>query len=451
MSVETLDAVDQTAGTGQRRRYALCGLSNRGLSLFALPLLGNSAETDLSAHGELVAILDIDEERVASFNERVAAAPVPFYQPDDFDRMVRETRPDVVLVASPDHTHADYTVRALRHGIDVITEKPMSATCEQVRAMVRAEQESPASIRVAHNFRYPARHRQIKQMLLDGLVGRITSVDYVWSLDTYHGASYFNRWNRQREYSGGLSVHKGTHHFDLINWWLDDVPEQVFGYGARNYYGSESPHNPSKRDGVEYSVAEQRQRCQYFQRWLGAGDIPEDDHLSPRTGAHDLPYAAQYPADKPMYLYDEQIDIEDSYSAVVRYRRGASLSYSVTFSGPWEGYRVGINGTHGRIETAYYDFREHEQPPADSQTVTYYPMFGPRQVHDAANSPGTHGGADPLIRRELFVGATEETRRLSMAADSRQGAYAVAIGEALWRSVRDNRPYTISELLGDID
>ncbi|GAA1628723.1 Gfo/Idh/MocA family oxidoreductase [Kribbella alba] len=361
MSVETLDAVDQTAGTGQRRRYALCGLSNRGLSLFALPLLGNSAESDLSAHGELVAILDIDEERVASFNERVAAAPVPFYRPDDFDRMVRETRPDVVLVASPDHTHADYTVRALRHGIDVITEKPMSATCEQVRAMVRAEQESPASIRVAHNFRYPARH---------------------W----------------QREYSGGLSVHKGTHHFDLINWWLDDVPEHVFGYGARNYYGSESPHNPSKRDGVEYSVAEQRERCQYFQRWLGACDIPEDDHLSPRTGAHDLPYAAQYPADKPMYLYDE-----------------------------------------------------HEQPPADSQTVTYYPMFGPRQVHDAANSPGTHGGADPLIRRELFVGATEETQRLSMAADSRQGAYAVAIGEALWRSVRDNRPYTISELLGDID
>jgi hypothetical protein len=51
----------------------------------------------------------------------------------------------------------------------------------------------------------------------------------------------------------------------------------------------------------------------------------------------------------------------------------------------------------------------------------------------------------------LFVGATEETRRLSMAADSRQGAYAVAIGEALWRSVRDNRPYTIRELLGDLD
>jgi Oxidoreductase family, C-terminal alpha/beta domain len=63
----------------------------------------------------------------------------------------------------------------------------------------------------------------------------------------------------------------------------------------------------------------------------------------------------------------------------------------------------------------------------------------------------THGGADPLIRRELFVGETEESRRLSMAADSRQGAYAVAVGEALWRSVRDNRPYTIRELLGDID
>src|SRR4051795_7379985 len=155
MSVETLSAVAEADHNGHRRRYALCGLSNRGLSLFALPLLGDSADSDMSAHGELVAVVDIDEERVARFNERVAAAPVPYYQPDDFDRMVRETRPDVVLVASPDHTHADYTVRALRHGIEVITEKPMSATCEQVRAMLQAEQESTASIRVAHNFRYP--------------------------------------------------------------------------------------------------------------------------------------------------------------------------------------------------------------------------------------------------------------------------------------------------------
>lgn len=431
--------------TESRRRYVLCGLSNRGLSLFALPLLG--LDGDMSAYGELVGILDIDAERVAAFNAQGTHAPVPYYAPEEFDRMVDETRPDVVLVTSPDYTHAEYAIKALRRGVDVITEKPMAASCEQVRAMRAAERDSTASIRVSHNMRYQPRNRQIKRMLLDGAIGRVTSIDYVWSLDTYHGASYFYRWNRQRRYSGGLSIHKACHHFDLINWWLGDAPEQVFAFGARNYYGSDSPHKPVRPDGSDYSVAEQKERCPYFQRWLGGGDLPLDDHLTPRTGARGLPYGVQYPPDKPIYLYDKEIDVEDTYSAVVRYRGGVSMSYSVTFSGPWEGFKVGINGTHGRIETANYGFRDRSEPPPDSGTVTYYPMFGQRQVHDAATAAGTHGGADPLIRRDLLVGPSAESLELAMPADSLQAGYAVAIGEGVWRSGQDNRPYSIDELL----
>lgn len=421
------------------KRYVLCGLSNRGLSLFARPLLGSGS------YGALVGIVDIDAGRVAAFNAQGGHAPVPYYSADEFDRMVDETKPDVVLVTSPDSTHADYAIRALRRDIDVITEKPMAASCDQVRAMVAAEQESAACIRVAHNMRYEPRNRQIKRMLLDGLIGRITSIDYLWSLDTYHGASYFYRWNRQRQFSGGLSIHKACHHFDLINWWIDDVPEQVFAFGACNYYGADSPHSPSKRDGVAYSVAEQKQRCPYYGRWRGDGDLPADDHLTSSS----LPYDVQYPPDQPIYLYDEAIDIEDTYSAVIRYRGGASMSYSVTFSGPWEGFKVGINGTHGRIETANYSFRDRAEPPPDSRSVTYYPMFGPRQVHDAVTAEGTHGGADRLIRRDLLLGPAAESLELALPADSRQAAYAVAIGEGVWRSVRDNRPYTIDELLNE--
>jgi predicted dehydrogenase len=428
-----------------KRRYVLCGLSNRGLALFALPLLG--LDGDMSLHGELVGILDIDAERVAAFNAQGTHQPVPYYSPDEFDRMVDETAPDVVLVTSPDYTHADYVIRALQRDIDVITEKPMAASCDQVLAMQAAERDSAGSIRVSHNMRYQPRNRQIKRMLQDGLIGRVTSIDYVWSLDTYHGASYFYRWNRQRDYSGGLSIHKACHHFDLINWWIDDIPEQVFAFGGRNYYGAESPYSPSRRDGVAYSVAEQKERCPYFQRWLGSDDLPADDHLTPRTGARGLPYTVQYPPDQPIYLYDKEIDVEDTYSAVVRYRGGASMTYSVTFSGPWEGFKVGINGTHGRIETASYGFRDRNEPPPDSQTVTYYPMFGQRQVHDVTTSEGSHGGADPLIRRDLLVGPSAESLELAMPADSRQAGYAVAVGEALWRSVQDNRPYTIDELL----
>jgi predicted dehydrogenase len=427
-----------------RKRYVLCGLSGRGLRLFGVPLLGpdgpNDTGTDLSEYGELVAVLDIDEDRVARFTKRLTRA-VPFYRPEAFDRMVAETAPDVVLVASPDHTHAEYTVAALRAGVDVVTEKPLAATCEQVRAMLAAERESSASIRVAHNVRYAPRSRRLKQMMLDGLVGAVTNVELVWNVDTVHGSSYFTRWNRQRALSGGLSVHKSCHHLDLVGWLVDDVPEQVFAYGALRYFGPDSPHNP----GADLAPTEQAARCPYYRQWE---DPVLDGFGRPRPAAYGLPYPVQYPADRTRYLYDREIDIEDTYSAVLRYRGGAMMTYSMILSSPWEGYRLAINGTHGRIEADWTTLRGQARP--QHTTITYYPMFGERQVHDVPLATGGHDGADPMLQRDLFAGPSEESLRLGLPADSRQGAYAVAAGEAIWRSAADNRPYAIAELVGDI-
>lgn len=454
----------------RRTRYAVCGLSNRGLSLFVGPLLGlaktggdSRTGDDMSRYGELVAIVDIDPARVARFNE-LTGADIPSYLPDDFDRMVNETAPEVVLVTSPDATHADYATAALARDLDVITEKPMAASCAQVQAILQAERRSRGSVRVAHNLRYTPRTRQLKRMMLDGLVGRVTSVDLTWSVDTFHGSSYFHRWNRRRAWSGGLSIHKACHHFDMVTWLLDDTPEQVFAYGALNFYGPASPHNPANRDGTDVpagaddaagagagsSRRDQRQQCPYHLRWLADDELPDDDHLKPRTGLYGLPYDVQYPPGEPNWIYDPEIDIEDTYSAVVRYRRGASLSYSVTFSGAWEGYRLAINGTHGRIEACSVDFRDGRGETAESAEILYYPMFGPRQRHDITTGKGSHGGADPLIRRDLLLGPSPESRDLRIMADSRQGALAVAMGEAVWRSVADNRPYGIDELLADV-
>jgi predicted dehydrogenase len=443
---------EATGAPPTSKRYAVCGLSNRGLSLFVRPLLGLADESDdVSGHGELVAILDIDAGRVARFNQ-LASRSIPSYLPDEFDRMVDETAPDVVLVTSPDATHVDFATAALRRDLDVITEKPMAATCDQVEAIRSAERRSRGSVRVAHNLRYTSRNRYLKRMLQNGLVGRVTSVELAWSVDTFHGSSYFHRWNRRRAHSGGLSVHKACHHFDLVTWLLDDTPDQVFAYGALNYYGPQSPHNPSARDGIAYSPVEQRRRCPYFRRWRSDGEGPDDDHVKVgRTGLDGLPYDVQYPPDRPAWIYDDEIDIEDTYSAVVRYRGGASLSYSVTFSGAWEGYRLALNGTHGRIESRCVDFRDGTGERADSHHIDYYPMFGSAVRHAVAAGAGGHGGADPMVRRDLLVGPSPESLSLQILADSRQGALAVAMGEAVWRSVADNRPYRIADLLGDVD
>ena len=66
---------------------------------------------------------------------------------------------------------------------------------------------------------------------MSGVIGDVLSVDFHWMLDTHHGADYFRRWHRNKQNSGGLMVHKATHHFDLVNWWLSSVPERGLCHG----------------------------------------------------------------------------------------------------------------------------------------------------------------------------------------------------------------------------
>ena len=53
------------------------------------------------------------------------------------------------------------------------------------------------------------------------------------------GADYFRRWHRNKNNSGGLMVHKATHHFDLVNWWLASKPVTVMAMGDLDFYGIE--------------------------------------------------------------------------------------------------------------------------------------------------------------------------------------------------------------------
>lgn len=416
------------------RQFALCGLSSRALSMFVRPLLDNPQ------WGKVVGILDIDQQRVEAFlaSQRLS---LPFYPPEGFQRMVEETHPDAIIVTSPDSSHVDYTVAALEAGLAVLCEKPMVTDCAQAARVLEAEQHSSGSLRVTHNSRYALGHTLIKRWIHDGRIGRVTNIELTWNLDTYHGASYFWRWNRLRRMSGGLTITKACHHFDLLNWWLDDVPEQVFAFGARNFYGPESPHNPSRRDHTNYSREEQMARCPYSRRWGGA---VRDDHLQTRGS---LPYTVQYPLGTSRYLFDEEIDIEDTCSAVIRYHGGASVSYSLNASAAWEGYTLGVNGTHGRIETRHYTSptRLPFDAPAE-ETLTLQPLFGEGEQVQLPLESGEHGGSDQRLRNSLFAGEPDRDG-LGLVASGLEGAYAVAIGEAVWRSVTESKPIAISDLL----
>lgn len=418
------------------KKYAICGVSNRALIMFIEPML-----TTYAKEHQIVALLDSDPLRLdVAVTQFPALTQVPTYGPEDFERMRQETGADTIIVTSRDDTHIDYILAGLRHNLDVLSEKPMVTNAADAAKVMEAEALSKGKVTVLFNYRYNPIHLRIKEMIRDGKLGRITSVDLNWYVDTFHGSSYFRRWNRNRKISGGLSVHKSTHHLDLVNWWLDQQPEEVFAFGALNYYGADSEYNPAQVDGRYCETCDVREDCAYVMRW-SAADV-RDDHL--RAEDNTTPKYTNYRTDA--CIFDSEIEIEDTYTASIRYNQGALLSYSINFSAPYEGYRLAINGTKGRIESTEYHEPSRISFPIPQQTIDYYPLFGAKEIIYVVRGEGGHGGGDPVLLNDLF-GRPDKHRGYDILAGSLAGACSIAAGEAMWRSIHERRSVPIQELL----
>ncbi len=403
-----------------RRRYAIVGTGIRGSTMWGASVLALHADAV-----ELVGLCDINRKRVEVVRGRLGSSCKTY---TDFDQMCDEVRPELLTVTTVDATHSGYIVRALERGIDVITEKPMVTDELQCRAVLDAERKSGRKLIVGFNYRFAAKHRKIKEILLSGAIGKVTSVDFNWYLDVHHGADYFRRWHRLRSRSGSLLVHKATHHFDLVNWWLDAAPTEVAAFGSLSCYGKSGPFRHTNCRGCPHAA-----KCPFF--W----DITKD------ANATELYVGCE---SEDGYLRDgcvfrEDTDIFDTMNVVARYSNGVTMSYSLNACMPFEGYRIAFNGEHGRLE-----IRDHEGQPwkPDAETEIWLTRsFGEREVIPVENVVGGHGGGDDLLRAQVF--GTVDLPSWLRLPSSRDGAFSCLTGIAARKSIDERRFIRIEELV----
>lgn len=383
---------------------------------------------------ELVALCDSSTTRMRFHNERLAhkygLPHRPQYLAARFDDLVRETAPDVVIVTTVDAFHDRYIVRAMELGCDVVTEKPMTTTVEKARRIFAAIERTGRSLRVAFNYRYAPAYTRLREVVAAGDIGTPTLVDFTWLLDTRHGADYFRRWHREKELSGGLLVHKATHHFDLVNWWIGSRPSSVFAMGDLRFYGKE---NAAAR-GERYD----------YDRYTGAATAADDpfaldlrSHRWLRGLYLDAEEESGYVRDRN--VMGEAITIEDTMAVTARYDNGALLSYSLVAYSPWEGLRVAITGDRGRVELDQHD---------DTATVsiTRYRMFGTAEPVDIPPAEGDHGGGDSLMLEQLFA-PEPPPDPWGRAASHVDGAASILLGFSANESIATGMPVRCAELL----
>lgn len=401
---------------------------------------------DYSDKHEIVALCDSNAHRLSEA-AKAAAKPgtngVATYLAHDFDRLITEQKPDTVVVATPDFLHADYIVRAFEAGCDVICEKPLTIDLSRLKMIVDAQARTGRQVKVTFNYRYSPARTQIREMIASGVIGTVTAVDFRWHLDRVHGADYFRRWHRQKENSGGLLVHKSTHHFDLLNWWLGTVPTEVLASGKRVFYRPET--------AMEFGLADRGPRCTHCpvaDKCVFELDLAADENLKSLY----LDAEGEDGYFRDLCVFDEEIGIEDTMQAHIRYASGVTANYTLTAYSPWEGLEIKFQGTKGDITHRHVEVHGvfgGERAHADEDAVTtelHLAGQHPRMI-EVPKAQGHHGGADPVMLGYIFDPEGMEPDRFGRASDHVAGAWSILTGIAANASIESGSVVNIQSML----
>lgn len=216
----------------------------------------------------VVAVCDVDKDRVASVAAELEKASIKAQTFGDYRKLLESKDIDAVLISTPDHWHALNTVDACKAGKDVYCEKPLSLVVTEGRAMVKAARDNKRIVQTGSQQRSGKEFRQACELVRNGALGKLKEVkvglpgpnwvdrakkpvadsdppanlDY----DFWIGPAPERKYNANRvhylfrffwDYSGGQQTNFGAHHLDIAQWALgmdESGPTKIEGTATFN-------------------------------------------------------------------------------------------------------------------------------------------------------------------------------------------------------------------------
>ena len=269
---------------------------------------------------------------------------------------------------------------------------------------------------VTFNSRYMPINEKIKDIIESNCLGKIYSVQYHYCVDDAHSTEYFRRWHRLKENSGTLLIHKSVHHFDLVNWWLNDSPVSVTAEGCLLKYGGKKEKNNltcrTCKETCEYRITEEK--------------IKELSGLYFNNEKIDKYY-------RDSCVFASEINIYDTMSAQIMYSKGTLLDYSLLLYSSYTGFYLKISGENGQL---IVDFNNSKQ-------VNEIKVLGKTEMTVKIDSfmEKKHNGADDKLQRVLFDSDISYDK-----SNLEDGIRAVLIGIAADESIEKGKRIKIDEL-----
>lgn len=273
------------------------------------------------------------------------------------DEMVKShPAADVVINATMDQVHYQTAVKILNAKYNMLIEKPIVPNNKELEEIANLARKNGTKVFVCHVLRYTMFYRTIKQMLLDNLIGEVTSMELNEHVCLQHYLTSYVRgkWNNEKDCGSGLILAKSCHDLDILCWLNNSSnPKSVVSFGSRKLFTKEN----KPKGGAEYCY-----KCPHK-------DTCPMSAVTLYEKRDTMPFLVYERINKPLdeltkkekldflhndiygkCAYDIKSDLVDRQSTLVEFENGSTASFTLVGCATQPNRYIHIIGTHGEIE-----------------------------------------------------------------------------------------------------
>lgn len=344
-------------------KFGIIGLGNRG-SKFTLDTLIPHAEI------EVVMVNDATGNHFELFEEQGIPTTT------DYRELLKNPEVEAVFIATPDDTHGEIVLEAIKYHKHIICEKPLEISEEKVVELEAALQSYPQVFLVGYVLRYAPLYAKAKELIASGIIGELFLANGIDHID-YGGYAFFHDWHRTKAKAHSLLLQKSTHSLDILNWLIDAEPVQVAGLGGLEVFGEPGA---VRKFGAPLTEPLNCRSCPIQYEC-------EESLLNIKIHKG-KDWQANWPDN---CVFESEIDVQDHQALLVNYRNRVKLTYSICHFSAYYRREFQFFGTKGEL---YFDDERNEIIVDDrlkAEKLTY-------KISDN----GGHGGGDEAMIQEFI-------------------------------------------------
>ncbi|NOV04734.1 Gfo/Idh/MocA family protein [Paenibacillus planticolens] len=303
---------------------------------------------------------------------------------------------DAVINGTMDHLHVSSSIPLLRAGYDIMLEKPIGVSADEVLELYEVAERLGRKVIICHVLRYAPFYESIRRTIADGVIGDIVSLTTAENVTYHHMAMAYVRgkWGRVDQGGSSMLMAKSCHDLDIIAWMKGDVrPVKVSSFGSLLQFRPEkAPAGAGTRCLVDCSIetsCSYSARKHYIEQRLWEGYVTYNTHLGVTMSDEELAESLRKDSPYGRCVWHCDNDVVDHQTVIIEFADGSTGTHVMTGGTSRRGRTIHIVGTKGEIqgemETGAYVIRH-----PDARKGHLYS----EQLIDVEVSEDMHGGGD---------------------------------------------------------